>query len=261
MVVLGDMNFRVLNSSTPSLSSPHSVWNVLHSSDERRKRMFDARDELKQAIQYGALPPYREGVNNVGASTFMPTGKMRHGRQSGDVQVRAYHFGRNETQNPSWCDRILYARADEVVANTCRPHAVRGERYVEGRGSIECSFYNRFEHGQSMTKSDHSAVIASILVTPEEFPGENATNFSNDKEAKNATVDTRLSSTTVATSSNDDATADANVPTNTTAPNVPNPKSSQHGTTNTCSGESATNGNAKANSSISDCSASSDNSV
>ena len=38
----------------------------------------------------------------------MPTGKMRHGRETGCVDRHAYYFGHGAAQNPSWCDRILY---------------------------------------------------------------------------------------------------------------------------------------------------------
>lgn len=177
LVVMGDLNFRVLNLSD-GLVQPNAIFDALVHSPESRRTIFERRDELRLALGYGALPALREGCDNEGAWRFMPTGKMRHGRESGSTDRRAYFFGKRCEQNPSWCDRVLYARTEDWAddgtlqtdvesATQCKnsrkmanqqPVAYTGE----GRGVMRCATYDRFEAGQTMTRSDHSAVIATI---------------------------------------------------------------------------------------------------
>lgn len=169
LILMGDLNFRVLNFSDGGVD-PTNIWSALVASLDSRKGVYERRDELRLAIGYRSLPPLMEGVDNSGPYRFMPTGKMRHGRQSGCVERRAYFFGHGAAQNPSWCDRILYAR-NEHLSGDCEPSLesdnnnvtedrIHAERALpEGFGSIECTMYDRFEAGQTMTRSDHSAVI------------------------------------------------------------------------------------------------------
>jgi len=168
-VVMGDLNFRLLNMERGV--DPAHMWERLTESDAERRRIWMARDELYMALQYGHVAPFCEGVNNAGPSHFMPTGKMRHGRQPGSTDRRAYFFGHGAAQNPSWCDRILYGNADRALRCAAtsqsqqRRHAdIVGERREpnEGDGDIRCLLYDRFEIGQCMVRSDHTAVIGML---------------------------------------------------------------------------------------------------
>jgi hypothetical protein len=97
----------------------------------------------------------------------MPTGKMRHGREPGSTDRRAYFFGHGAAQNPSWCDRILYGTADQALrcATDRTGHRQRRrERPTEGDGAIRCLLYDRFETGQCMVRSDHAAVIGMLEI-------------------------------------------------------------------------------------------------
>jgi hypothetical protein len=171
MVVMGDMNFRMLNrivastasddgnDSSDNIVDPETMWRLLAVSRESRAALYKARDELRLAIDYSALPPFCEGVDNVdGPAAFMPSGKMCHGRRPGDTSLGAYYFGHDNTQNPSWCDRILYARSDSIQQ--------QNHHQSFGLGTIRCAAYDRFETGHTMTRSDHSAVVAHLVVEP-----------------------------------------------------------------------------------------------
>jgi hypothetical protein len=145
LIVLGDLNFRVLNFSHGIDAA--AVHDALSLSLESRKTVYKTRDELRLAIDYGAVTArLREGISNAGPAAFMPTGKMRHGRDAGAVTRDAYYFGDDAAQNPSWCDRILYCSRNSE------------------HHTIQCTAYDRFESGITMTRSDHSAVTALLRI-------------------------------------------------------------------------------------------------
>ena len=158
LITMGDLNFRVLNLSDGAVA-PNVVFDALVRSDDSRKGVFERRDELRLALEYGALPALREGCENEGAWRFMPTGKMRHGRESGSTDRSAYFFGKRCEQNPSWCDRVLYARTKDWRSGAGNDDVMTAR---EGCGDMYCLTYGRFEHGQTMTRSDHSAVVALL---------------------------------------------------------------------------------------------------
>lgn len=196
LILMGDLNFRVLNFSEGGVD-PTNIWHALVASLDSRKGVYERRDELRLAIGYRSLPPLMEGIDNSGPYRFMPTGKMRHGRQSGCVERRAYYFGHGAAQNPSWCDRILFAR-NEHLSGDCDPFLLNDDRadranqagddedddicvglrrqslgMAEGSGTIECTMYDRFESGQTMTRSDHSAVVGCYTISYDCFSGGN----------------------------------------------------------------------------------------
>lgn len=143
LIILGDLNFRILNFSHGVDAA--SVHDALARSTESRMNVYKTRDELRLAIDYGALSArLSEGVDNCGPCHFMPTGKMRWGRLANSTTREAYYFGDDAAQNPSWCDRVLHCDKDSA------PHILR------------CKYYDRFEHGVTMTRSDHSAVLSLL---------------------------------------------------------------------------------------------------
>lgn len=145
LIVLGDLNFRILNFSHGVDAA--SVHEALARSTESRYNVYKTRDELRLAIDYGALAArLSEGIDNSGPSFFMPTGKMRWGRDADSTVREAYYFGDDAAQNPSWCDRVLFCDKDSA------PHV------------LQCKYYDRFEHGVTMTRSDHSAVLCFLEI-------------------------------------------------------------------------------------------------
>jgi hypothetical protein len=53
-----------------------------------------------------------------------------------------WKLGKYNHRIPSWCDRILY------------------KKYTDNNDNIKCIYYNRFDFGATMSKSDHAAVIS-----------------------------------------------------------------------------------------------------
>lgn len=167
--LMGDLNYRVLHRENQV--DARAMYQLMSESAEQRRRVYETRDELKQSIDYGALPPFMEGIDNRGPD-FMPTAKMARNRTpSGTTAAEAYKFGSNFQRNPAWTDRILYASHRELE-QTERPHRLKAEygRIIEGDGDITCFLYDRFESGRTMTLSDHSSVIGGFEITP--FLGE-----------------------------------------------------------------------------------------
>lgn len=167
--LMGDLNYRVLHRENQV--DARAMYQLMSESAEQRRRVYETRDELKQSIDYGALPPFMEGIDNRGPE-FMPTAKMARNRTpSGTTSAEAYKFGSNYQRNPAWTDRILYASHRELE-QTERPQRLKAEygRIIEGDGDITCFLYDRFESGRTMTLSDHSSVIGGFEITP--FLGE-----------------------------------------------------------------------------------------
>lgn len=163
LFVMGDLNYRVLHES--ELRDARTVYRSMSESVEERQRVYRMRDELRQSIEFGVIPPLQEGIDDEGP-TFMPTAKMCRGRfPAGSTTIDAYNLGKTHYRNPAWCDRILYATHRDLnqTLRQPRPPERRGE-IVEGDGDILCLMYDRFEAGRTMTMSDHSGVIAAFRI-------------------------------------------------------------------------------------------------
>ena len=163
--LMGDLNYRVLHRENQV--DARAMYHLLNQGPEQRRIIYETRDELKQSINYGALPPFLEGIENKGPD-FMPSAKMTRDRSpSGNTSIEAYKLGTNFQRNPSWTDRIIYASHRELE-QTERPQRLRAEygRIIEGDGDILCTLYDRFEQGKTMTKSDHSSVIGAFEIKP-----------------------------------------------------------------------------------------------
>lgn len=164
--VLGDLNYRVMHFENTINAA--SLCEEICSNDEFRRRVYLTQDELKHAIDTKALPlPFCEGVDNRGPE-FMPTAKMQHGRSPGDTRPSAYKFGKTNARNPGWCDRILYLpgslQGQRTIAQILSA-AEKGEPLAEPQyRPAQCTYYNRFESGATMTLSDHSAVCAYYTI-------------------------------------------------------------------------------------------------
>lgn len=162
--LMGDLNYRVLH--LENHVDARAMHRLMAHSEENRRRLYETQDELRNSINYGALPPFQEGVDGRGPC-FMPTAKLERNRVAGDTNADAYKFGKLLQRNPSWCDRILFATHRELD-QTERPHRLRSEfgRVIDGDGDVECLYYDRFESGKTMCLSDHAAVVAAFKITP-----------------------------------------------------------------------------------------------
>lgn len=132
-IMFGDLNYRI-----SGFLSAHQLafdFNLNENNPEFLSQIYNTSDELKQQIVRGNIYGLQEGVNNTGPM-FAPTCKMQIGRTS-----NVYKTGKFDQRMPSWCDRILYGK------------------FPNTRGEISCTYYDRFDHGTVMSKSDHAAVV------------------------------------------------------------------------------------------------------
>jgi hypothetical protein len=170
LFVLGDLNYRVLNPG--NIVDSAGLCAAMATQPEFRQRIYDECDELRQSLNSCHLPlPFQEGIDNQGPQ-FMPTAKMQHSREPGSTTAGAYKYGRQNFRNASWCDRILYLPGtlqkaptiSQLVADTVESRANDSYEYVGSNEPAVCTLYDRFESGKTMTKSDHSAVVAYFVI-------------------------------------------------------------------------------------------------
>ena len=119
-------------------------------------------DELRKSISLKNLPlPFEEGINNAGP-TFMPTAKMHHERETGSTLPGSYKFGTNNHRNPSWCDRILYLPGSlqktptisQLLSEALEKNRENDDSdFVSSNSPAICTYYDRFESGETMTCS------------------------------------------------------------------------------------------------------------
>ena len=60
-----------------------------------------------------------------------------------------WKLGKNNHRIPSWCDRILYKKYYNTYNNNY---------------NIKCIYYDRFDFGATMAKSDHAAVMSIFVI-------------------------------------------------------------------------------------------------
>lgn len=138
-LVMGDLNYRMCAFIDWSAQKTGQViLNTLKDIPEFIK-LINTYDELRQEFKRGNIYTLSEGVEDSGP-LFPPTGKLKHKRDPGEIDIDAYSLGKKDQRVPSFPDRILHSP------------------------EIKCTEYARFDNG-IMTKSDHAAVIGiySIL--------------------------------------------------------------------------------------------------
>jgi len=170
LFVLGDLNYRVMH--LENIVDAAGLCDEMVRSEEFRARIYAECDELRQSVSTGQLPlPFEEGIDNVGPQ-FMPTAKMKHDRRANSTQTGAYVFGKHNHRNPSWCDRILYLPGSlqktrtigQLLSDAADRQQASSSAAAYSNEPARCTFYNRFESGNTMTKSDHSAVCAYFTI-------------------------------------------------------------------------------------------------
>ncbi len=173
LFVLGDLNYRVQNPS--NVVNAADLCAVMSQKEDFRRKIYLECDELRKSITSKNIPlAFEEGIENSGP-TFMPTAKMMHQRDPGSTVPGSYKFGTNNHRNPSWCDRILYLPGSLQKSPTITQllsEALEKNRtdddddgdYVTSNAPAKCIYYDRFESGETMTHSDHSAVCAYFTI-------------------------------------------------------------------------------------------------
>jgi len=151
VIYFGDFNYRLADPRPAS-----EVANELNDNFQNTALIHDLYleyDELREQMRRKNIYEFSEGVSNKGPD-FVPTCKMVKGRipntcySSEKEDLQAYEgtdcwkTGNQDQRVPSWCDRILYQKFGDD------PH------------NLICTYYNRFDVGDTMAKSDHAGVLS-----------------------------------------------------------------------------------------------------
>lgn len=137
VIYFGDFNYRLGVIDRPASDVAQAF--IKHGSNsEFIQGMYDNYDELKDQMGRRNIFEFSEGIDNRGP-TFIPTCKLSKSRLDG---TEMWKTGKQNQRVPSWCDRILYANFGEDGHN------------------LSCSYYDRFDYGSVMSKSDHAAVVS-----------------------------------------------------------------------------------------------------
>lgn len=155
VIYFGDFNYR--------LSDPRPANVVANEFNDKRKDvshihdLYINYDELREQMRRQNIYEFSEGINNQGP-TFVPTCKMMKGRDKyplhdhDDISSNPsnstkygtdyWKIGELNQRVPSWCDRILY------------------RKFGDDGHNLICTYYNSFDVGSVMAKSDHAAVLS-----------------------------------------------------------------------------------------------------
>lgn len=135
VIYFGDFNYRLADYENADLVAMEFIEN--QKDKDFIYRMYEKYDELKAQMEKGNIYPFSEG--KIG---FLPTCKMLKNRKT-----TSWNTGKYNQRVPSWCDRILF------------------HKFVEDGHQLECNYYDRFDFGEVMSKSDHAAVIGVFTLS------------------------------------------------------------------------------------------------
>jgi hypothetical protein len=149
VIYFGDFNYRLADPRPASLVATEINNNA--KDIEYLKNLCNEHDELKEQMRRRNIYEFSEGISNIGPS-FVPTGKMIKGRITDDPNdmdnygqilngVDYWKTGNQDQRVPSWCDRILY------------------NKFSEDGHRLDCIYYDRFDVGTIMAKSDHAGIM------------------------------------------------------------------------------------------------------
>jgi len=163
VLYMGDFNYR--NKPNPGA---FAIAGALESRGckELYKEIYLNCDELYDAMHIkGNIYKFKEGINDEGPM-FLPTCKMSKTRQEGydkgldghrsleepyvpnlnNPSRLCFKTGICNQRCPSWTDRIFYSTLNDKLK------------------SLECTYYERFDVGKTMKKSDHAGVIGVFVI-------------------------------------------------------------------------------------------------
>ena len=150
VIYFGDFNYRVSSQSGASSVAKQLIEN--RKDREYLNSVYKSHDELLDQMNKGNIYQFMEGVDGKGPD-FLPTCKMVKGRMKDALPVtydRVWKTGKEDQRIPSWCDRILYTTTEGVD---------------EKLRKIACNFYDRFDEGTAMSKSDHAGVLCVLDIS------------------------------------------------------------------------------------------------
>lgn len=140
VIYFGDFNYR--------LSDPRSADEVAfdivkhHDDTAYLHELYLKHDELKDQMRRENIYEFSEGLDNTGPA-FIPTCKMSKGRSPDyESQTKSWKTGVYDQRVPSWCDRILH------------------RKFTDDGHNLKCTYYDRFDYGNTMAQSDHAAVMS-----------------------------------------------------------------------------------------------------
>jgi len=139
LIYFGDFNYRLSDHRPANIVADELILNK--NNYDYFSYIYNNNDELKEQINRRNIYEFNEGIDNKGPS-FLPTCKMSKNRCK---NITYWKLGKNNHRIPSWCDRILYKKYNNTY-NT--------------NYNIKCIYYNRFDVGNTMSKSDHSGIIS-----------------------------------------------------------------------------------------------------
>jgi len=153
IIYFGDLNYRI-SEHRPA----DTIANELLSNDSQYiKELYENFDELKCQMDKQNIYKFNEGIDNNGP-IFLPTCKMLKNRDFKNRDLKNtnlkntnlnninWKLGKYNHRIPSWCDRILY------------------KKYTKNNHNIKCIYYDRFDFGATMAKSDHAAVMSIFVI-------------------------------------------------------------------------------------------------
>lgn len=141
VIYFGDFNYRISDQRPANEIADEFIINSNNIS--YLKEMYLKHDELKEQMRRGNIYEFSEGKNNEGP-LFLPTCKMVKGRKDNIY----WKTGKQNQRNPSWCDRILYAKISNNDSSV-----------------LTCTYYDRFDVGNTMNKSDHAGILSLFVLS------------------------------------------------------------------------------------------------
>ena len=155
VIYFGDFNYRLAD-HRPGDTVAKEFLSTLSRVDKNKEHlhhMYINYDELRDQMDRGNIYKFSEAPIE-----FLPTCKMRSLQSDGKIERTRYNSklqtneilwntGKMQQRIPSWCDRILY------------------HKFIEDGHDLECTYYDRFDVGEVMAKSDHAAVVAVFTLS------------------------------------------------------------------------------------------------
>lgn len=111
------------------------------------KDISEDEDDMFPLDMFPAVPSSRndnisEPVSLLKESQLLPVNTTAFNLPNLKMVSRSWKTGKQNQRVPSWCDRILY------------------NKFGDDGHNLICTYYNRFDVGETMSKSDHAGVLS-----------------------------------------------------------------------------------------------------